>query len=124
MEPIHNKKILIVSTIGFLCLGLTIGSLINLNPSSLSSSAIPISALENPTLKCSITCPNGVTIDAEQSCPTVCGNGIVEGGESCDDGNIDNNDLCSTSCSALIMSEVSIVSTYCGDGIIQNTNSN
>ncbi|MDP3916932.1 MAG: hypothetical protein Q8Q42_01445 [Nanoarchaeota archaeon] len=29
----------------------------------------------------------------------VCGNGIVEGGEQCDDGNIDDGDGCSSSCS-------------------------
>ncbi len=35
---------------------------------------------------------------APTSCPIMCGNGIVEAGEACDDGNLNNNDGCTTSC--------------------------
>ena len=31
-------------------------------------------------------------------CPGGCGNGVKEGGEQCDDGNLDDGDLCSNSC--------------------------
>ncbi len=42
----------------------------------------------------------------------VCGNGVVEEGEECDDGNSSNADRCSNICTK----------TVCGDGIIQNPN--
>ena len=45
---------------------------------------------------------------------TVCGNGIVEPGEQCDDGNNLNNDACNTQCEP----------TWCGDAIIQAPNGN
>ena len=40
----------------------------------------------------------------------VCGNGIFEGSEACDDGNTDNNDACLNTC----------VSATCGDGAVQS----
>ena len=40
---------------------------------------------------------------------SVCGNGIVETGEECDDGNTADGDGCSTTCEA----------EFCGDGVIQ-----
>ncbi|MCP5468620.1 MAG: DUF4215 domain-containing protein [Deltaproteobacteria bacterium] len=39
----------------------------------------------------------------------VCGNGLLEDGEACDDGNDINDDNCSNEC----------ISSFCGDGIIQ-----
>jgi fibro-slime domain-containing protein len=33
-----------------------------------------------------------------QACATSCGNGNIETGEACDDGNLDNNDGCSSTC--------------------------
>jgi cysteine-rich repeat protein len=33
-------------------------------------------------------------------CPSVCGNGILEGAEECDDGNTNNGDGCSSNCAA------------------------
>lgn len=47
------------------------------------------------------------TVDAP---PGVCGNGMVEGGEECDDGNTQSNDGCSDDCKY----------EYCGDGIVQS----
>lgn len=41
----------------------------------------------------------------------VCGNGVIEGNEACDDGNTQSGDYCSTTCSKVIGS--------CGDGRIQ-----
>jgi len=38
----------------------------------------------------------------------VCGNGVVEDGEACDDGNDDDTDACLTTC----------VAARCGDGIV------
>ncbi len=47
-------------------------------------------------------------------CPlSICGNGAVEAGEQCDDGNTANGDGCSASC----QTEAPIV---CGNGILQN----
>src|SRR5207247_9870849 len=42
----------------------------------------------------------------------VCGNGSVEAGEECDDGNTDNCDGCSNGCTLV---------TGCGDGIVCGT---
>ena len=53
------------------------------------------------------------TVQPEQITP-VCGNGKVETGEQCDDGNQINTDQCSNTCTL----------TYCGDRIIQNPNGN
>lgn len=41
-----------------------------------------------------------------------CGNGVVDPGEACDDGNGNNNDECTNVCTL----------TICGDGIVQNPN--
>ncbi len=41
--------------------------------------------------------------------PAVCGNGVVEAGEVCDDGNADEYDACTTTCKV----------PGCGDGILQ-----
>ncbi len=41
-----------------------------------------------------------------------CGNNITQGTEQCDDGNTNNSDRCSTTCTL----------TYCGDSIIQSPN--
>jgi cysteine-rich repeat protein len=41
--------------------------------------------------------------------PPVCGNGRVEHGEECDDGNTSNNDGCNSECKY----------EYCGDGVVQ-----
>jgi len=66
-------------------------------------------------------CPLGWTSNsacenlAGGQCPgPVCGNGQVESGEACDDGNSSNADTCNNLCQP----------TICGDGILQNPNSN
>ncbi len=39
------------------------------------------------------------TAPAPSACPTeICGNGVIEGVEECDDGNLDNSDGCTNSC--------------------------
>ena len=53
---------------------------------------------------------NGCTVD----CQGGCGNGILDAGEQCDDGNTNTNDACSSECAT----------TYCGDGIINNNLAN
>ncbi len=59
------------------------------------------------TPKCLFTCetmPDGTRCGVNASCSMgvcvihVCGNGLVEGDEECDDGNLDNNDGCTTEC--------------------------
>ncbi|MBF0104775.1 MAG: hypothetical protein HQM16_05560 [Deltaproteobacteria bacterium] len=52
--------------------------------------------------KCNIAC-SGITAPA-------CGNGVVEAGEPCDDGNFITNDACSNTCKL----------ATCGDGVIQD----
>ncbi len=53
--------------------------------------------------RCQVTC---------LCAPTECGNGIVEQGERCDDGNLDNGDVCSMTCGELC-------GDYDGDGIVE-----
>jgi cysteine-rich repeat protein len=51
-----------------------------------------------------------------------CGNGIVEAGESCDDGNITNGDGCSSTCNVQpgfsCVGSPSVCTAICGDGLI------
>jgi cysteine-rich repeat protein len=44
------------------------------------------------------------------SAASVCGNGILEAGEECDDGNLDNSDSCDTTCHLVYC---------CGNGILE-----
>lgn len=55
-------------------------------------------------------------VDEVSLCPTtqVCGNGVVDSGEECDDGNRVNGDGCENTCKA---------TNFCGDGTVQNPNS-
>ncbi|HEY2774275.1 MAG TPA: DUF4215 domain-containing protein, partial [Candidatus Binatia bacterium] len=48
-------------------------------------------------------------------CPQVCGNGVLEAGEECDDGNLIDNDTCSNACKGCDPSNITYTSTY--DGI-------
>ena len=43
-------------------------------------------------------CPPGANANNDNDCPPVCGNGVPEPGEQCDDGNTNNTDACSNSC--------------------------
>jgi len=52
----------------------------------------------------------GFGLAREAFTATECGNGKLEGGEECDDGNTDDTDACSNSCKHPI----------CGDGIVQS----
>ena len=47
------------------------------------------------------TCDDGNMIDDDgcpSNCTTLCGNGVLNGGEACDDGNVVDNDGCSSMC--------------------------
>jgi cysteine-rich repeat protein len=72
------------------------------------------------------TCPVGTTCTDDDDCtgicditttpPTcvaVCGNGIVEAGEACDDGNTNACGLCNATCSAVVSSPLCPVDTGC-----------
>ncbi len=43
-------------------------------------------------------CPTGANANNDSDCMPVCGNGVVEMGEQCDDGNTNNNDACRNDC--------------------------
>jgi cysteine-rich repeat protein len=43
-------------------------------------------------------CPSGANPMTDSDCQPVCGNGVVEGSEQCDDGNTNNNDGCRNNC--------------------------
>ncbi|MBL8975789.1 MAG: DUF4215 domain-containing protein [Myxococcales bacterium] len=46
---------------------------------------------------------------AQDGCTPTCGNGVMEAGEDCDDGNLENTDACLNNCKA----------ASCGDGFIE-----
>jgi cysteine-rich repeat protein len=48
-------------------------------------------------------CPSGANANNDNDCAPVCGNGVVEPGEQCDDGNMDNADACSNTCTTNIL---------------------
>jgi cysteine-rich repeat protein len=43
-------------------------------------------------------CPTGANANNDDDCMPVCGNGVPEPGEACDDGNTDNADACANDC--------------------------
>ncbi|HYB98857.1 MAG TPA: DUF4215 domain-containing protein [Candidatus Limnocylindrales bacterium] len=51
---------------------------------------------------------------APSDCPAVCGNGVVETGEECDDGNLLDDDTCTSQCLGCNPSEAEFASTYEG----------
>ena len=57
-------------------------------------------------------CPSGVPLPNNNPICTssACGNGVLDPGEECDDGNVNNGDSCSSSCT--------IEFGFCGDGIL------
>lgn len=63
-------------------------------------------------------------IDANNSCeePTICGDNIIDGAETCDDGNAAADDGCSDTCQSengyVCTGEPSTCNTVCGDGVI------
>lgn len=68
-----------------------------------------------------LTCSENCTYDLS-GCTTVCGNSIREVGETCDDGNTDADDGCSSSCEVEAGWECdenspSACSTFCGDSM-------
>lgn len=48
-------------------------------------------------------CPTGANATNDNDCAPVCGNGVPEPGEQCDDGNANNNDACANNCTASIV---------------------
>jgi cysteine-rich repeat protein len=48
-------------------------------------------------------CPTGANANNDNDCPPVCGNGIPEPGEACDDGNTNNTDSCANDCTIPIV---------------------
>ena len=52
-----------------------------------------------------------IKISKNLTTTSICGNGIIESGESCDDGNMVNGDGCSNTCS---------VEAVCGNGIVES----
>ncbi len=55
------------------------------------------------------TMPTSTTLEPDPTLPPSCGNGAVEGGEECDDGNQSNEDDCLINCFL----------AFCGDGFVR-----
>jgi len=82
------------------------------NPSGINfgepSTSLPTTSDGDGPWGTSTTGDGDGSADASSGGPT-CGNGILEDGELCDDGNADDSDACTTSC----------VPAKCGDGVLQ-----
>jgi MYXO-CTERM domain-containing protein len=87
-----------------------------------NSAYVEDSAAAHVGFRCCSTCGNG-TVDPGELCdpaltpatchplhcgPLTCGNGVREGSEQCDDGNLEPADGCSPAC---------LTEVYCGDGV-------
>lgn len=48
-------------------------------------------------------CPTGANANNDNDCMPACGNGVVEMGEQCDDGNMNNADACANDCTNNIL---------------------
>lgn len=88
---------------------------IGLDPGDAASESLyKTTSTAGPTASGSEWSPGGATPGSENPgqslvCDPVCGNGFVEAGEACDDGNATPEDGCSSSCAP----------EFCGDGVVQ-----
>ena len=60
---------------------------------------------------------------AASTCTNLCGDGTIDAGEECDDGDVQNSDGCDSSCNVetgftCTSANPSVCSTVCGDGIV------
>ena len=82
------------------------------------------SSVANPEACDGIDNDCDTSVDEDGACPSVCGNGDVESGEACDDGQPPaNGDGCSATCSIeigwqCVGQQPSVCTTVCGDGIL------
>jgi cysteine-rich repeat protein len=86
--------------------GLT--GLATITVNGLTTGTITATGAAAATLVAGTTIPVTVTIDAGG--PGKCGNGVVDVGEACDDGNATNGDGCENDCT--------VTPTVCGDGTV------
>ena len=68
------------------------------------------SASEGTTSSTATTAEVTTTLESTTTAPAVCGDGVVEGDEACDDGNDDDGDACLSTC----------VLATCGDGFVHD----
>jgi cysteine-rich repeat protein len=84
---------------------------------SFPSDFLPLAIAEGIGGSGSLTFPDGsfgvpyILARGEAVSPILCGNGLLETGEECDDGNVTNGDGCSAQC------KIEIPTSFCGDGI-------
>jgi uncharacterized repeat protein (TIGR01451 family) len=100
----YHSKTLTLDTTGLAC-------------NSLHKITVKATSEDNPLCTPDNTSDNYAERSFYVSCIEArCGNGILENGEECDDGNDDNNDGCSADC------ETEHEIPRCGDGIINQAN--
>lgn len=73
----------------------------------LSNAATCTAACSYPAITMPINndgcCPPGANANNDNNCAPVCGNNVVEMGEMCDDGNMNNTDACANNCTPNIV---------------------
>jgi len=72
---------------------------------------------------CSDSCKNVqgnpfTPVSTSSEAPEICGNGLVESLEQCDDGNTNNNDSCSNICTKNITEQAASTKAECGNAIV------
>ncbi|MSP17509.1 MAG: DUF4215 domain-containing protein [Myxococcales bacterium] len=77
----------------------TVDTLVSAMTCSAVCSFVPITAPASGDL----CCPPGANMTTDADCLPVCGNGAVESGEACDDGNTVSDDGCSSVCAEEIL---------------------
>jgi cysteine-rich repeat protein len=77
----------------------TTDALLGAGTCSAACAFTPITAI-GPNDNC---CPDGGNANTDPNCLPLCGNGVMEMGEACDDGNTNNADSCNNSCQTVVV---------------------
>lgn len=94
------------------------GNFSNINNILVTTSAKPAPVVSNPPPTPSPTPVSTPLPPPSPSTPNLCGNGTQDRGEECDDGNTNNNDMCTNQCKAARCMDgiVNYVLEQCDDG--------
>jgi cysteine-rich repeat protein len=83
-----------------------------------ATTAVPTGTRPRGSLSCSADCQT--IIDTACVTGAVCGNGVREDAETCDDGNLNNNDACTNACRTAVCGD-GFLSLFGADGVATGT---